>query len=143
MALKQTFGQYLIGDRYETSPYVIEFMNDISYRQLCSVTYTSKQLDKFKDAINNSNFYEMFVEDLPMWGYLGDVITEEIILGELNGRRTFLFTHLHFKLGYNTKQSSLLFGSSGDDSNTFINRIVSAKVTTDVSLSTVTRVRVL
>jgi hypothetical protein len=59
----------------------------------------------------------MFVEDLPMWGYIGDVDEEGIIIGETQGSSTYLFTHLHFLLGYN------------------MNQIVSAKVTTDVRWS--------
>ncbi len=58
----------------------------------------------------------MFVEDLPMWGYIGDIADEDMIMGEIEGSSTYLFTHLHFLLGYNK------------------NQIVAAKVTTDVSL---------
>jgi hypothetical protein len=57
------------------------------------------------------------VEDLPMWGYIGDISDEDVILGEVEGSQTFLFPHLHFFLGYNKDQ------------------IVSAKVTTDVRAS--------
>ena len=57
----------------------------------------------------------MFVEDLPMWGYIGDTADEDIIVGEIEGSKTYLFTHLHFLLGKNR------------------NQIVSAKVSTDVS----------
>jgi hypothetical protein len=58
----------------------------------------------------------MFVEDLPMWGYIGDVVDEGLDLGiESTESKTYLFTHLHFLLGFNK------------------NQIVAAKVTTDVS----------
>ena len=57
----------------------------------------------------------MFVEDLPMWGYIGDTADEDIIVGEIEGSQTYLFTHLHFLLGQNR------------------NQLVSAKVSTDVS----------
>ena len=50
-----------------------------------------------------------------MWGYIGDVDNEDLIVGEIEGSKTFLFTHLHFQLGHNR------------------NQIVAAKVTTDVS----------
>jgi hypothetical protein len=75
------------------------------------------QLVKFKEAIHNNYFFEMFVEDLPMWGYIGDASGEDIIMGEVEGSQTYLFPHLHFRLGYND------------------NKIVSAKVTTDVSFN--------
>ena len=71
---------------------------------------------KLKEAIHNNYFFEMFVEDLPMWGYIGDIADEDMIVGEMiDGSKTYLFTHLNFILGHNN------------------NQIVSAKVTTDVS----------
>lgn len=73
-------------------------------------------IEKLKDAIANNYFFEMFVEDLPMWGYIGDIEDEDMIVGEMMGAsKTYLFTHLNFIIGHNNKQ------------------IVSAKVTTDVS----------
>jgi hypothetical protein len=54
----------------------------------------------------------MFVEDLPMWSYFGDVV------GKVKDSKTFLFPHLHFKLGYSSRTD----------------QIVSARVTTDVSV---------
>mmetsp|Transcript_14574 Transcript_14574/g.42730 ORF Transcript_14574/g.42730 Transcript_14574/m.42730 type:complete len:201 (+) Transcript_14574:1339-1941(+) len=80
---------------------------------LCKVTLDEDQIDKFKNAIHNSYFFEMFVEDLPMWGYIGDFENEDLVMGEVEGSKTYLFPHLHFKLGYN-------------DGN-----MVSASVTTD------------
>jgi hypothetical protein len=52
-----------------------------------------------------------------MWGYIGDLADEDILVGEVEGSKTYLFTHLHFFLGHNMGQ------------------IVSAKVTTDVRSS--------
>jgi hypothetical protein len=114
---KQRLGESIVGDRRETSPYDITFMDSVDWRLLCKTTLHKKEIAKFKDAIHENFFFEMFVEDLGMWGYLGDVTDEDIILGEVEGSKTYLFPHLHFLLGYNKDQ------------------IVSAKVTTDVSLS--------
>jgi hypothetical protein len=75
-----------------------------------------EDLEAFKNAILDNYFFEMFVEDLPMWGYIGDTVEEDIFMNEMEGTgKTYLFPHLHFYLGYND------------------NKIVSAKVTTDVS----------
>jgi transmembrane 9 superfamily member 3 len=77
----------------------------------------TEELTLFKEAIHNNYFFEMFVEDLPMWGYIGDAVDEDLILGESAQSRTYLFPHLHFYLGHNN------------------NKIVSAKVTTDVRMN--------
>jgi hypothetical protein len=101
---KQRLGESIAGDRRETSPYELSFQDDIEWRLLCKTTLGEKELTKLKEAIHNSYFFEMFVEDLPMWGYVGDFEDEDAILGEMEGSRTYLFPHLHFKIGTNNAQ---------------------------------------
>ncbi|KAL7468940.1 hypothetical protein ACHAXS_009175 [Conticribra weissflogii] len=110
---KQRLGESIAGDRRETSPYELSFQDDIEWRLLCKTTLGEKELTKLKDAIHNNYFFEMFIEDLPMWGYVGDFEDEDAILGEMQGSHTYLFPHLHFKIGTNGQ------------------RIVSATVTTE------------
>ena len=110
---KQRLGESIAGDRRETAPFEITYKDNIEWRLLCKTFLGPDELAKFKDAIHNSYFFEMFVEDLPMWGYIGDVSDEDVLLGEVEGSKTYLFPHLHFKLGTNE------------------GNIVSATVTTD------------
>ena len=111
---KQRMGESIVGDRRETSPYDISFLDSVDWRVLCKKILLPADLEQLKDAIHNNYFFEMFVEDLPMWGYIGDVSDEDFIIGEVSGSKTYLFPHLHFYFGYNNDQ------------------IVAAKVTTDV-----------
>mmetsp|Transcript_4286 Transcript_4286/g.6425 ORF Transcript_4286/g.6425 Transcript_4286/m.6425 type:complete len:646 (-) Transcript_4286:351-2288(-) len=97
----QRLGESIMGDRRETSPYEITFGDAVDWRLLCSVTLGEEELTSFKDAIHQSFFFEMFVEDLPMWGYIGDIADEDYIIGEVEGSKTFLFSHLHFRIGIN------------------------------------------
>ena len=78
----------------------------------------SDKLTKLKDAIANSYYFEMFVEDLPMSGFIGDIVNEDVIAQDIMGTgagNTYLFTHLKFTFGMNK------------------NKIVSASVSTDVA----------
>jgi hypothetical protein len=113
---RQRLGESIVGDRRETSPYEISYGDSVEWRLLCKKHLRPEDIEKFKEAIHNNYFFEMFVEDLPMWGYIGDVVDEGLDLGiESTESKTYLFTHLHFLLGFNK------------------NQIVAAKVTTDVS----------
>ena len=112
---RQRLGESIVGDRRESSPYEISYQDSVDWRMLCKKHMLPKDIAKLKDAIHNNYFFEMFVEDLPMWGYIGDIEDEDMLVGETEGSKTFLFTHLNFIVGYNN------------------NQIVSAKVTTDVS----------
>lgn len=58
-----------------------------------------------KSAIEDDYFFEMFLDDLPMWGYVGEVTHEEFLLGKsIQGARVYLYPHLHFSMGYNNDQ---------------------------------------
>jgi len=96
---KQRLGESIVGDRRETSPYELSFTDNVEWRALCKVHLSNKEVAKLKDAIHNNWFFEMFIEDLPMWGYIGDISGEDIILGELENSKTYLFPHLHFRVG--------------------------------------------
>ncbi|GMH52556.1 hypothetical protein TrRE_jg1584 [Triparma retinervis] len=98
---RQGLGGNLAGDRKETSPYDITFGDQVPWRQLCQTTLTPEDVAAFKEAVHNDYYFEFYVEDLPMWGYVGEISGEDLVLGEIEGSRTYLFPHLHFKLGVN------------------------------------------
>jgi len=110
---KQRLGESIAGDRRETSPYELSYQDDVEWRLLCKTTLDKRDLEKLKEAIHNNYFFEMFVEDLPVWGYIGDFEDEDALFGETDASHTYLFPHLHFKVGTNK------------------DRIVSATVTTE------------
>jgi len=112
---KQRLGESIVGDRRESSPYEVSYEDSVEWRLLCTKHLLPVDIQNLKNAIHNNYFFEMFVEDLPMWGYIGDISDEDMMLGEMmDGSKTFLFTHLNFIIGHNN------------------NQIVSAKVTTDM-----------
>lgn len=98
---KLAFGEKLAGDHKETSPYEITFKDEIKWRPLCEKTLSIEEVHEFKEVINNDWFFEMYVEDLPMWGYFGDTIKENLILGENKKTKTYLYPHYSFKFSTN------------------------------------------
>ena len=110
----QRLGESIAGDRRETSPYEITYLDEVTYRVLCTTNLSKKDMLKFKEAIHNNWFFEMYIEDLPMWGYIGEIEDEDMIFGEDEGSKTLLYPHLHFRIGTNE------------------NNIVAVEVTTEV-----------
>ena len=85
---------------------------------MCEQTYTKEKLVQLKNAIANSYYFEMYVEDLPMSGFIGDIVDEDVVAQDIMGTgegKTYLFPHLLFTFGMNK------------------DRIVSATVHTDSS----------
>lgn len=64
---KQHLGESIVGDRRETSPYDISFLDSVDWRMLCKTSLKPADLRRLVDAVRNNYFFEMFVEDLPMW----------------------------------------------------------------------------
>ena len=67
MPYGQRFGQDLVGDSRETTPFRISFLDSNEFVPLCTKIHNSTELQKFKKAISRYYFYQMFVEDIPMW----------------------------------------------------------------------------
>ena len=61
---------------------------------LCKQDLSSTAVEKLKDAVQNNFFFEFFVEDLPMWGYFGEVMNDNLF----DEGRVYLYPHLHFKV---------------------------------------------
>lgn len=120
---KQRLREAMAGDRRESSPYVVHYGRNVSNSVVCGKTLTKDDVKAFKEAIEHYYFFEMYVEDIPMAGFIGDVQNEDTIGRDLgrafsgpqatySGTYT-LFTHLNFQFGMNN------------------GKIVSASVTTD------------
>ena len=102
---KQDLGEVLSGSRKHSTPYEVTFMDPVPWRALCEDYLDASQIKSLKDAIEQDYFFEMFVDDMPLWGYLGEVVHEEFLLGQsIQGARVYLYPHLHFSLGYNNNQ---------------------------------------
>ena len=99
-------GEILVGDRKVTTPYEITFGDSILFRELCTETLDEEDKIEYAEAIEDEYYFEFFVDDLPMWNYVGDTPDMEMaFLGKSFDRpRRYLFTHYHFSLGYNVDQ---------------------------------------
>lgn len=118
---KQRLREAIAGDRRESSPYVVKYGVNVKSTVLCKKNYTQSDLQRFKESIANSYFFEMYVEDLPMCGFFGDVQGDDVIaqdvghIAETAGYGvtkpkgssyvgegiTYLFPHLDFTFGMN------------------------------------------
>jgi len=98
------FGERLTGDRKVASPYEITFLDPVPWRLLCERAFTKRELKLFTKAIENDYYFEMYIDDLPMWGYVGEVEGEDVLLGHLETVRRYIYPHLHFSVGYNGDQ---------------------------------------
>lgn len=70
---------------------VIHYGQQVDRASECSgpVTLTSSEVEEFKHAVENEYWSEMFIDDLPVWGMIGQTDSG------------MLYTHKAFHIKYN------------------------------------------
>jgi len=107
-------GEVLKGDRAHRTLYDIRFGQNTQLSSLCKVTLDQSSASKFKQAVVDDYYFEMLLDDLPIWGYVGELESASgavalagggaaaaAAAAEDNSTRYYLFTHLDFSLSYN------------------------------------------
>lgn len=92
----ETLGEALQGTELEVSGLEIEFKDNIKKREFCSVILDEIKLKSFMYAVKNHYWYQMYIDDLPIWGIVGEA--------ENKGEDLYIWTHKKFEIGYNGKQ---------------------------------------
>lgn len=64
--------------------------------QYCEVDLTEDKLQAFIFAVKNYYWYQMYIDEMPIWGIVGEV--------DETDNSYYLWTHKKFDLGYNGKQ---------------------------------------
>jgi hypothetical protein len=92
----KTLGEALEGDHISNSAYQLRFLVPVTWQQLCETHLVQKEVREFKKAIAAQYYFEFFLDDLPVRGFIG--APDE---GQGKDVRYFLFKHLHFTIMYN------------------------------------------
>jgi transmembrane 9 superfamily protein 3 len=94
----ETIAEAIQGVELEFSGLDMQFKVDIPEPlKYCSVHLTPKDADAFKYAIKNLYSYQMYLDDLPIEGLIGEYKRHE----ESGREYYYLFTHRDFRIGYN------------------------------------------
>lgn len=95
----EALGSLMDGNRLILTKYELKFKEDTDSNVLCSKILTPKDLAAFRQAVQHDYYFQMYYDDLPIWGFVGRV---EKITGASNAAlRHYIFTHLHFDISYN------------------------------------------
>jgi transmembrane 9 superfamily protein 3 len=91
----ETLGEALSGYELVESEIKVHFKKSAEGKVICDVKdgLTQEQVDQFKHAVENQYWFEFFLDELPIWGLLGD--TEE------NGNDPYIWIHKSFLIKYN------------------------------------------
>ncbi|KAI8524337.1 hypothetical protein RHMOL_Rhmol13G0142700 [Rhododendron molle] len=100
---KESLGEVLSGDRLTNALYDLKFREDKTAEILCEKKLKEDEIAKFRNAIINEYYFQMFYDDLPFWGFIGKVEEESWALNG-KGPKYYLFKHVQFHAFYNGNQ---------------------------------------
>ncbi|KAL1348553.1 hypothetical protein HN51_024520 [Arachis hypogaea] len=96
---KEDLGEVLNGDRLVVAPFKMDFQIDQEPTSICKKRLTKAEVVQFRVAILKDYFFQMYYDDLPIWGFLGRFESED--QDDTAGAKVYLFRHTHFEILYN------------------------------------------
>ncbi|KJE94757.1 transmembrane protein TM9SF3 [Capsaspora owczarzaki ATCC 30864] len=107
----ETIGEALQGIDLEFSGLDIRFGVDVPERKAyCQVVLTEDNFDAFVYAVRNHYWYQMYLDDLPIWDNVGETVVpddqtgDEASTHDRTDVQYAIWTHRHFDIGFNGKQ---------------------------------------
>nr|GMD00713.1 transmembrane 9 superfamily member 3-like [Ipomoea batatas] len=98
----EALGEVLNGDRLVHSLYKLDFLADKEPEVVCKKKLSKSDVEKFRHAVAEDYYFQMYYDDLPVWGYIGKVDKER--KSDPSDYKYYLFKHLHFEIFYNKDQ---------------------------------------
>ncbi|CAB4298276.1 unnamed protein product [Prunus armeniaca] len=93
-------GEVLGGNELIDSQIDIKFQKNVDRAIICQLELDDQKVKQFKDAIENSYWFEFFMDDLPLWSFVGELHQDK---NSENGKHV-LFTHKNIIVKYNKDQ---------------------------------------
>ncbi|KAK9810284.1 hypothetical protein WJX72_007991 [[Myrmecia] bisecta] len=89
-------GEVLEGNQLIDSQLDIKFRSDVPKRLICSQTLDERTAKIFRRAVKKHYWYELFVDELPVWGFVGPPPEET-----KDEEQIYIYTHKSFDINYN------------------------------------------
>ncbi|MCO5574995.1 hypothetical protein L7F22_028792 [Adiantum nelumboides] len=90
---QEALGEVLNGDRLVYASYQLNFLDEKVSELLCKKRLSKEEVKIFRDAVKQDYYFQMYYDDLPIWGFIGRIDDQEL--------KYLLSTHLHFEVLYN------------------------------------------
>lgn len=100
-------GEVLAGDHKVKTLYDLNYKADLSWFRLCKKKLTKEDIKKLQTAVDEEYFFELLIDGLPVWGYVGDsdketdLILSSGSLAAVADPHKYVYAHYHFSIGYN------------------------------------------
>lgn len=92
-------GEVLGGNELIDSLVELKFRKNTDKTSICEIVMDAAKVKHFKDAIENTYWFEFFIDGLPLWGFVGEYHPEKS-----NDNKHLLYTHKSINIKYNGDQ---------------------------------------
>ncbi|CAM8951349.1 unnamed protein product [Rhodiola kirilowii] len=96
---KEALGEVLNGDRLVSAPYKLDFLSEKDSEVVCKKRLSKEEVVKFREAVSKDYYFQMYYDDLPIWGFIGKVEKEGKT--DPNEFKYVLYKHIQFEIMYN------------------------------------------
>jgi putative heme iron utilization protein len=81
---------------------ILVVADDVDTAFICRMTIDEAGAQLLSYAVSNHYWYQMFIDELPVWGMVGEIVADEDVITELESHiekphgiadATFLYTH--------------------------------------------------
>eukprot|EP00123_Amoebidium_parasiticum_P017535 comp23892_c2_seq1/m.41966 comp23892_c2_seq1/g.41966 ORF comp23892_c2_seq1/g.41966 comp23892_c2_seq1/m.41966 type:complete len:558 (-) comp23892_c2_seq1:158-1831(-) len=102
----ESMAEALQGVELETSGLDVRFKKDLGETEYCRVVLSDESAQQFVYAVENRYTFEMYVDDLPVMGWLGDMLdgSGQPMEEPKEGAKHYLYTHKKFEIFFNNDQ---------------------------------------
>ncbi|KAL0927063.1 hypothetical protein M5K25_001218 [Dendrobium thyrsiflorum] len=90
-------GEVLGGNELIDSQIELKFQKNVDKGSICSLELNDDKVKLFKYAIESSYWFEFFIDDLPLWAFVGET-------GKTDENKHYLFTNKNIVVKYNRDQ---------------------------------------
>lgn len=91
----ETLGEALQGVELVFSGLDIDFKASTAKTKYCEIELTKENFLAFEYAVKNHYWYQMYLDDLPVWGIIGEI--------DKNDGSLYMWAHKKFDIGFNGK----------------------------------------
>ncbi|KAD6795459.1 hypothetical protein E3N88_06355 [Mikania micrantha] len=92
-------GEVLGGNELIDSQIDIKFPKNVDKTTICKLPLNKSNVQQFKEAIENNYWFEFFMDDLPLWGHVGELHPDRN-----SDSKHLLYTHKNITIEYNKDQ---------------------------------------
>ncbi|KAG7563280.1 Protein kinase-like domain superfamily [Arabidopsis suecica] len=96
---KEALGEVLNGDRLVSAPYKLNFREEKDSDVYCKKKLSREEVEQFRRAVEKDYYFQMYYDDLPIWGFIGKVDKES--KSDPSEFKYFLYKHIQFEILYN------------------------------------------